>query len=274
MRFTGFVIVWMATATVAAAQSTQTTQATQTTQVTGRGSGLAVRGPMEAGAPLVLEIGARQYGANNQVGGSASNSAATGKFESYVWTTNGLCGMSASSTEPSGAQGTGWHFTGEVMPARNGTDQLTVTLSWQRLWSNGARVPENARNSGSQTITLRAGERIVLDRVLPSGQSPCGAVDAQLEAAVVAQPAYRMVFNGQSGAPGGGGRGGRAMAGPTGQQGGRGQQGVQGQPGVQGAHGQPGHQGQAGQQCQAGQEGQRGQQGQHVAHAEQGRRAQ
>ena len=253
MRFTGFVLAVFATATAASAQSTQTTQTTQTTQVSGQRPLQLIQPVREAGAPLVLEIGARQYGANSQVGGSASNSAARGKLESYVWTTSGLCGMSASSTEPASVQGTGWHFTGEISTSPGNADQLMVNVSWQRLWNNGARIQDGA--SGSQTIALRAGERIVLDRVLPAGQSPCGAVDAQLEAAAVTQGAYRLVFNGRTGAAGGGGRGGRgAMAGPTGQMAAQGQQGGRGQ----GAQGQQGLQGQQGARGQQGQQGQQG----------------
>jgi hypothetical protein len=261
MRFTGFMLVLIGTATVAAAQTPQTAQTprgaqTQTTQVGGRQANFTAEG----NAALVLEIGARQYGANHQVGGSASNSGATGKVESYVWTSNGLCGMSASTTEPASVPGTGWHFTGEITTSPNNSDQLTVSVSWQRLWNNGVRLADNARSSGSQTITLRAGERIVLDRVLPASQSPCGAVDAQLEAAVVAQPAFRLVFSGRVNEAGGVGRGGRgAMAGPAGQMAAQGQQGARGQQGAQGQLGRQGQQGAQGQQVAQGQQGQQGQ---------------
>jgi hypothetical protein len=213
MRYSILVLAMVSTATIARAQGQQASTPT-TTQTgvqgvqggvqtgvqggarggRGAGAGRGVQAPSALGAPLVLEVGMRQYRADNQTGGSAGNSAASGQFESYVWTTTDLCGMSASSSEPTTRPGVGWHVTGEIVtPASAGAEQLTVNVKWQRVWDKGARVQNVA--SGSRSITLRSGERIELDRVLPAGASPCGATDARLEASVTAQPAYRLSVN-------------------------------------------------------------------------------
>jgi hypothetical protein len=112
-----------------------------------------------------------------------------------VWTTSGLCGLSASSSEPATNPGAGWHVTAEITgfdrdSGRGGTaDQMTVNLSWQRKWENGRAVNGT---SGSREITLRAGERVELDQIVPNMPSTCGASQVRLEASVTSQPAYRL----------------------------------------------------------------------------------
>ena len=117
MRYSILAGAMMSVAAIAHAQGQQTSAqtTTQTTaqggqttvvQTAGQGGARGGRGAQNwttgymVGAPLVLEIGMRQYRADNQTGGSAGNSAARGQFESYVWTSTDLCGLSASSTEP------------------------------------------------------------------------------------------------------------------------------------------------------------------------------
>lgn len=167
--------------------------------------------------PLVLEVTVRQYAAENRMAASAGDSG-TDKFESYVWATSSLCGLGASNSEPATVPGVGWHFTAEVLSSS--ASQMSISVRWQRMWDNGVKseVPK-----GIQEITLRSGERVELDRVLPAGPSPCGAVDARLEAAVVARPAYRMTaITGRLGVMGGrgiaaaGGVVGRGVVGGTG----------------------------------------------------------
>jgi hypothetical protein len=145
------------------------------------------------GSPLVFEVSLRRYGPDNFMSASAGDSATTGKLESYVSAPASLCGLSASSTEPTSVPGVGWHVTGEVLSTAAG--QMTARVDWQRIWDKGSRIQNGP--SGSKTITLRAGERVELDRVVPSGQSACNTTDARLEAAVVTKLAYRLgVVNG------------------------------------------------------------------------------
>jgi hypothetical protein len=140
------------------------------------------------GPPLVFEVSLRRYGPDNFMSASAGDSATTGKLESFVSAPASLCGLSASSTEPTSVPGVGWHVTGEVLSSSAG--QMTARVDWQRIWDKGARIQHGP--SGSKTITLRAGERVELDRVVPTGQSACNTTDARLEAAVVTKPAYRL----------------------------------------------------------------------------------
>ena len=177
MRLTTlFVLALLGSVTVAAAQDVK-----------------AFKPIPEVGSPLVFEVSLRRYGPDNFMSASAGDSAITGKLESYVSAPASLCGLSASSAEPTSVPGVGWHVTGEVLSTASG--QMSARVEWQRIWDKGSRIQNGP--SGSKTITLRAGERVELDRVVPSGQSACNATDARLEAAVVTKLAYRLgVVNG------------------------------------------------------------------------------
>jgi hypothetical protein len=188
MRVTGLILALLCASPVAAAEP-----------------GLAWPQQDPNRTPLVLEVAVRRYVAGNRMAGSAGDSSGD-KLESYVWVNPSLCGLSASDTPPTTVPGVGWHFTGQVLSSSPG--QMAVRVEWQRMWENGARLSNGPR--GTQDITLRNGERVELDRVLPVGASSCGAVEAKLEAAVVDTPAFRLgVMSGQFvGAAGRGGRGG------------------------------------------------------------------
>jgi hypothetical protein len=186
----------VAMATLAAAQTQQPILPVQTPSAP----------PAIGQAALVFQVGIHRYLADGRVGGSAGDSG-TESFQSYVWTPQSLCGFTASNDAPTSPPGFGWHFEGTVV-SRTST-QMTVRVTWKRWWQHGARVADGP--GGSQTVTLRDGERIELDRVTPVGPSSCGAVDARLEASVLPPMAYRMAtqtFRGR-GAGSAGTRGGR-----------------------------------------------------------------
>ena len=140
------------------------------------------------GPPVVFEITARSYGADNVMAASAGNSAATGKLESYVTGSASLCGVSSSSSVPTTTPAVGWHVVGEIISATDAS--MTVRVDWQRIWEKGGRLNDGPK--GSSTHTLRTGERVELDRVQSTGASSCNATDLRLEAAVVTKPAYRL----------------------------------------------------------------------------------
>ena len=158
------------------------------------------------GSPLMLEVAVRGYLAGGRAGSLAGDSGVD-KLESYVWADQTLCGMGAGDNAPQSTPWVGWHFTANVVFSSPG--QMSVRVEWQRLWENGSRVQNGP--SGSNTLTLRSGERVELDRVAPSRSGSCGTVEAKLEAAVSVRPAYLMsgVAGGvATGAMSGVGRGG------------------------------------------------------------------
>lgn len=126
----------------------------------------------------VFEIAVRRYDKDGTLSGLAGDSASQGDFQSYVWTSPSLCGLSASSDEPSNVTGHGWHIKGSVVSRT--AEQVNVRIDWRRMWDSGKRVSDGA--SGSKTVAMRNGERLELDRVVPSGATSCGAAEAKLEA--------------------------------------------------------------------------------------------
>jgi hypothetical protein len=157
-----------------------------------------------------LEIMARRYTSEGRVAGMAGDHG-TGSFGSHVWTVSpGLCGLAASDDAPEGvAPHVGWHFTGQVLGRTSSAagDQLAVRIEWTRVWDAGERLTSGPR--GTQTVTLRVGDAIVLDRVTPADPSLCDVTDVRLEAAVTTR---RFPAAGLSG-PVAGGRGSVGMRG-------------------------------------------------------------
>ena len=146
--------------------------------------------------PLMFEVAARGYLSGGRTGSMAGDSASD-RLDSYVWADQTLCGMGAGD-QPSGTTPwVGWHFTGTVLADVPG--EMTVRIDWKRVWENGVKVQNGA--GGTQTIKLRNGERVELDRITPANPGGCGTIEAKLEAAVTSRFSYFM------GVARGGGRG-------------------------------------------------------------------
>ena len=144
----------------------------------------------------MFEVAARGYLSGGRTGSMAGDSASD-RLDSYVWADQTLCGMGAGD-QPSGTTPwVGWHFTGTVLADVPG--EMTVKIDWKRVWENGARVQNGA--GGTQTIKLRNGERVELDRVAPGNTGGCGTIEAKLEAAVTSRAPYVMGVG--RGVPGG-----------------------------------------------------------------------
>jgi hypothetical protein len=146
--------------------------------------------------PLMFEVAARGYLSGGRTGSMAGDSASD-RLDSYVWADQTLCGMGAGD-QPSGTTPwVGWHFTGTVLADVPG--EMTVRIDWKRVWENGVKVQNGA--GGTQTIKLRNGERVELDRITPANPGGCGTIEAKLEAAVTSRASYFL------GVARGGGRG-------------------------------------------------------------------
>jgi len=169
--------------------------------------------------PLMFEVAARGYLSGGRTGSMAGDSASD-RLDSYVWADQTLCGMGAGDQPTGPTPWVGWHFTGTVLADVPG--EMTVRIDWKRVWENGAKVQNGP--GGTQTIKLRNGERVELDRVTPGNTGGCGTIEAKLEAAVSSRAPYLIAGRGFSvggrGGVGAGSRGGAAGRGVGG--GGRG----------------------------------------------------
>jgi hypothetical protein len=210
MRAAILLLAFFGAVSAAAAQTTNATHSTGTDQAAQASAGAytpqTFTASVNAQSPVVFEIAMRRYAIDGRASGVAGDSAADGEFQSYVWTNRDLCTMAAGDSEPSGDAGAGWHFSGRVMSRT--ADQLIARIEWRRVWENGAKLANSP--SRTSTITLRSGERVELDRLTPSGTSPCGTRDMRLEAAMVTQPAYRLATTQTYALGARGGRGGGA----------------------------------------------------------------
>jgi hypothetical protein len=121
---------------------------------------------------------------------SASASAeALGGPPRYVWASSSLCSLGAGGDSAPAADSIAWRVSGTILERT--ADRVTAQIEWTRVGGGAAAA---GMPSSPQTITLRDGERFLLDRVQLTS-SPCAA-EARFEAMVWSR------------APGGG-RGGR-----------------------------------------------------------------
>jgi hypothetical protein len=95
-----------------------------------------------------------------------------------------MCGIFSSVDEPKGTEqagassystarnipGFGWRVSARLVE-RNG-DTFKVRVEWERRWDKSTRLTSGP--SGTQEVTLRAGERLVLDGVGPPRENQCG----------------------------------------------------------------------------------------------------
>jgi hypothetical protein len=162
----------------------------------------------QSSTDLILAIDARRTTAT---GTSSAGDHGSTSFQSYTYAIAGdLCGLGTGDDEPSRAPWVGWHYNADVLGSSIGAagPELNVRITWERRWNNGARTTDGPR--GTNTVTMRAGDVLVLDRVTPAGSGRCGD-ELRLEASVMTSASR---YGGMRGA--GVGRGGLATAGGIG----------------------------------------------------------
>jgi hypothetical protein len=119
------------------------------------------------------------------------------------------CGLTASSSEPEATPRVGWHVTARVLQRND--DGVAAEIQWQRQWTDGRRVTDGQK--GSMQVTMRAGERLTLDRSTLEPNESCEASEVRLEATVTRGSFGATWATAGAGFGGrGGGRGGRGVA--------------------------------------------------------------
>jgi hypothetical protein len=170
---------------------------------------------------LILAVDARRTTAS---GTSSAGDHGTTSFESYTYASAGdLCGLGTGDDEPVRMPWVGWHYKADILGSSAGAagPELNVRITWERRWNNGARTTDGP--AGTNTVTMRAGDVLVLDRVTPSTPGRCGE-ELRLEATVMTAASRYRGMRGAGvggrglagGVAGGGGRGGAAVAGRAG----------------------------------------------------------
>lgn len=143
--------------------------------------------------------------------------------DSFIYITPQYCGLGTSTTTPAIAPAGGWHVGGHVV--ESGPDSLKVILEWQRVWDHSGTSTHPA--SGVALMTLKRGEPLLLDSIVPEQPTTCSTAPVRLTAtaqtpaaALIAEAAERLRQRAAARAGGvgvgavssGGGAGGRGRA--------------------------------------------------------------
>ncbi len=123
----------------------------------------------------VVQVGLFSYHADGTAAGSAFGTA--DRLESIVYASGSLCQMGAGYTDLPAMAAHAWKFGGRVISA-NG-ESAVVELEWRRVMSQGATVTEAPT---SVQLTLKVGERVLLDSVAPQTARGCSVTNAGFEA--------------------------------------------------------------------------------------------
>jgi len=156
--------------------------------------------------PLVLRLAAHFYRGDQPAPGPGGNGTMgpllhESEVSGFIWLMPTLCGVFSSANEPKGTEkagatsyntaqhipGSGWRVSARVLE-RNG-DTFKVRVEWERRWDKSTRLTSGP--TGTQEITLRAGEPFALDRVEPTLTSECGMTAARLEVTIAPRQAVK-----------------------------------------------------------------------------------
>ena len=147
----------------------------------------ALAGQMPQQNQPVVQVGVFSYRAAGIPSGSAFSTAEPGTSPlaaadgsgttSTVFASASLCQLGAGYRDLPAMAAHAWRFTGKVISAN--ADIAVVQVEWQRIMDQGAAV------TGAPTtvqLTLRVGEREVLDSVTPESTGSCSVTSAVFEA--------------------------------------------------------------------------------------------
>jgi hypothetical protein len=129
---------------------------------------------------LIVQIGLFSYHADGTAAGSAFGTAE--RLESTVFASGSLCQLGAGYRDLPAMAAHAWKFTGRVVSAN--AESAVVQLDWQRVMSEGSAVSEAPT---SVELTLKAGDRVLLDSVAPQTARGCSVTNAGFEARYMAR---------------------------------------------------------------------------------------
>jgi hypothetical protein len=122
-----------------------------------------------------VQVGLFSYHADGTAAGSAFGTAE--RLESTVFASGSLCQLGAGYRDLPAMAAHAWKFTGRVISAN--AESAVVQLEWQRVMSQGTAVTEAP---ASVQLTLKVGDRVLLDSVAPQTERGCSVTTAGFEA--------------------------------------------------------------------------------------------
>ena len=126
----------------------------------------------------IVQVGLFSYHADGTAAGSAFGTSE--KLETTVYASASLCQLGAGRQELRELPATAahaWKFTGRVVSVSG--ESAVVQLEWQRIMNEGAEVSEAPT---SVQLTLKLGDRVLLDSVAPQTRRGCSVTNAGFEA--------------------------------------------------------------------------------------------
>jgi hypothetical protein len=157
----------------------------------------------------VVQVGVFAYRADGSASGSAFGTAESNT--STVFASASFCQLGAGYRDLPAMAAHAWRFTAKVISAN--ADIAVVQVEWQRIMDQGTAV------TGAPTsvqLTLKAGDREVLDSVAPEGTGSCSVTNAVFEARYLALDIGAVRPGAAGGAAGGGVGRGAGTGGGTG----------------------------------------------------------
>ena len=122
-----------------------------------------------------MQVGLFSYHADGTAAGSAFGTA--DRLESTVFASGSLCQLGAGYSDLPAMAAHAWKFSGRVISAN--AESAVVQLEWQRIMSQGATLSEAPT---SVQLTLKTGDRVLLDSVAPQTARGCSVTNAGFEA--------------------------------------------------------------------------------------------
>jgi hypothetical protein len=143
-------------------------------------AGQATSAQRPSASEPVVQIGVFSYHSDGTAAGSAFGTAE--RLESTVFASGSLCQLGAGYRDLPAMAAHAWKFTGRVVSAS--AESAIVQLEWQRIMNQGAAVSEASK---SVELTLKAGDRVLLDSVAPQTARGCSVTNAGFEARYMAR---------------------------------------------------------------------------------------
>ena len=153
----------------------------------------------------IVQVGLFSYRDDGTVQGSAYDTEPS--LSSVVYVNGSLCQLGAGNRPQPATAADAWRFTGRVVSKT--AEEAVMQLDWQRILYDG-RV--TVAPGETVQLTLKAGDRLLLDSVLPRTQLSCGVASVGFEARYRTRfsefPQLREHMKKSSGARAGGASGG------------------------------------------------------------------
>ena len=135
--------------------------------------------PASAQSPFsdepIVQVGLFSYRDDGTVQGSAYDTEPS--LSSVVYASGSLCQLGVGNRPQPATAADAWRFTGRIVSKT--AEEAVMQLDWQRILEDG-RV--TVAPGETVQLTLKAGDRLLLDSVLPRTQLSCGVASVGFEA--------------------------------------------------------------------------------------------